>query len=243
MAAKRFGYYARLSTADKRIYRKSDAVGSIEVPHPGRLRPVVQAMETALAAGKRVGVGKSAQALANALCSQLQVAPVRVRVREVRPQIEGGELHGLYTFALEKDDVPEIEVWMRTAAHRQVVRFKTFLRTLVHELLHHLDVVLLGLTESFHTEGFFRRESALVRMLLATDAAPASDEAERASGGRRATPGGTRHAPPSDGDGAPRKAAAGQGPRATPGKASGAKPPRNRKPQAAGRPTQLRLFD
>jgi hypothetical protein len=48
-----------------------------------------------------------------------------------------------------------------------VVRFRTFLRTLLHEVMHHLDVTLLGLEDSFHTPGFFRRESSLVRQLVA----------------------------------------------------------------------------
>jgi hypothetical protein len=55
---------------------------------------------------------------------------------------------------------------MKTAAHARVVRFRAFLRTLLHEVVHHLDVTLLGLDDSFHTEGFFRRESSLVRQLL-----------------------------------------------------------------------------
>jgi len=36
----------------------------------------------------------------------------------------------------------------------------------MHELAHHLDVTLLALEDSFHTAGFFRRESSLVRQLL-----------------------------------------------------------------------------
>jgi hypothetical protein len=55
---------------------------------------------------------------------------------------------------------------MRTAAHGKIVSFRTFLRTLLHELVHHLDVTVFGLDDSFHTEGFFRRESSLVRQLL-----------------------------------------------------------------------------
>jgi hypothetical protein len=46
------------------------------------------------------------------------------------------------------------------------VKFRTFLRTFVHELVHHLDVTGLGLPDSFHAAGFFRRESSLVRQLL-----------------------------------------------------------------------------
>ena len=52
------------------------------------------------------------------------------------------------------------------AKRRQAVAFKTFLRTLVHEICHHLDYVLLRLGESFHTDGFFKRESSLVRQIV-----------------------------------------------------------------------------
>jgi hypothetical protein len=48
----------------------------------------------------------------------------------------------------------------------RVVAFRTFLRTLVHELGHHLDYRYLKLGGSQHTEGFFRRESSLVRQIL-----------------------------------------------------------------------------
>ena len=39
---------------------------------------------------------------------------------------------------------------------------RTFLRTLLHELGHHLDYQLLKLADSFHTEGFYKRESSLM---------------------------------------------------------------------------------
>ena len=55
---------------------------------------------------------------------------------------------------------------MRTARHRRVVAFRTFLRTLLHELCHHIDFELLGFAESFHTRGFFQRESSLFRQLV-----------------------------------------------------------------------------
>jgi hypothetical protein len=55
---------------------------------------------------------------------------------------------------------------MRTAQRHDVVKPKTFLRTLMHELGHYLDYALLRLEDSFHTTGFFRRESFLVRTLF-----------------------------------------------------------------------------
>lgn len=56
--------------------------------------------------------------------------------------------------------------WMRTARRHQAVRFRTFLRTLLHELRHQLDYELLALPDSFHTEGFYKRESSLLRQLV-----------------------------------------------------------------------------
>lgn len=166
MSDKRFSYYAKLSAEDKAIYRKSDAVREVTVPERGALVPLVEALNVALESGVRVRVGRAASALTDALLRQLCVPKVQVRVREVRPDIRGGELHGLYTFATKKS-APTIEVWMRTNANERVVKFRTFLRTLMHEVGHHLDVTLLQLGDSFHNEGFFRRESSLVRQLTA----------------------------------------------------------------------------
>jgi hypothetical protein len=88
---------------------------------------------------------------------------VRVEVLAVRPHKPTEELHGLYTW--EQGKTPRVQVWMRTAKQQRVVAFRTFLRTLLHEMCHHIDYTLYGLAESFHTEGFFRRESSLVRQL------------------------------------------------------------------------------
>ena len=55
---------------------------------------------------------------------------------------------------------------MRTAQQRRVVAFRTYLRTLLHELNHHFDIELLELDDSFHTEGFYKRESSLFKQLV-----------------------------------------------------------------------------
>jgi hypothetical protein len=73
-----------------------------------------------------------------------------------------GELHGLYQSA---GRAQLISVWMFTAKREQVVAYRTFLRTLIHEVCHHLDYELFQLGDSFHTTGFFRRESSLVHQL------------------------------------------------------------------------------
>ncbi len=95
-----------------------------------------------------------------------RILRIEMRVLERRPASADGELHGLY----EPDEVTggtgRISVWMRTAQKEQVVKFRTFLRTLVHEYCHHLDYEHFRLAETFHTQGFYARESALVRELL-----------------------------------------------------------------------------
>ena len=63
-----------------------------------------------------------------------------------------------------------ITLWMRTAQKKQVVAFRTFLRTFLHEIGHHLDYELLRLAETFHTEGFYKRESSISNALLAQEA-------------------------------------------------------------------------
>ena len=165
-----FAYYENLSPARQRIYRKSDAIRRIEVPDLPALVPLAAAIELPLAHGDRAAVQKSCQALVSALVAQLALPPVKVRVLARRPSNSYGELHGLYEpRELEeyaKGERAVVTVWMRTAQKEQIVKFRTFLRTVVHEMAHHLDYELYKLPETFHTEGFYARESALMRELL-----------------------------------------------------------------------------
>jgi len=128
-----------------------------------------------LEAEDRAKVQAAAQALTDRIMGGLRVPPVRVEVLAARPSRDWGELHGLYTPG-GRSARPRLTVWMRTAQRRQVVAPRTFFRTLIHELCHHLDYELLKLPDSFHTEGFYRRESSLVRQLLgaATPVVPRS---------------------------------------------------------------------
>ncbi len=163
-----FPYYARLTARQKKIYRASAAIPAVELPGAEALQPLTAELERSLAAEERRAVQTAAQRLADGVCAALGVPRVRVRVLAARPTGGYGELHGLY----EPEPPPaRITLWMRTAARKQVVAFRSFLRTLVHELLHHLDYELFHFAETFHTEGFFQRESSLVQQLLGVPAA------------------------------------------------------------------------
>lgn len=170
-----FAYYDRLSAASKKTYRKSDSILRIDIPDARTLMPIAREIEAALGSTQRAAVERNCQALVDALNAQLATPAVTVRVLERRPANSGGELQGLYEPDEVTGGVARVTVWMRTAQREQVVKFRTFLRTLVHEVCHHLDYELYKLSETFHTEGFYARESALMRELLGETAAKAAE--------------------------------------------------------------------
>lgn len=159
-----FGYYARLTRAQQAVYRKSDAVAEIRLDRPETLRPLVDALAAALASEDRAATQRASERLVGALAQAMGMPPVRVEVLAARPHARWGELHGLYT--VERGRVPRIQLWMRTAKQKRVVAFRTYLRTLLHEVGHHVDYTLLRLPDSYHTEGFYKRESSLFHQLV-----------------------------------------------------------------------------
>lgn len=159
-------YYAKLSDKDKRIYRKSAKLTTIDLPKHAHATLVskAQALRAPLEEDRLRRLGRAANDLVSSLCAAFEVPSPVVRVRAVRPRDQNEELHGLYT--RWEDGTAEIEVWARTAAKEKPVAFRTFVRTLLHEVCHHLDYALFRLPDTFHTEGFFQRESSLTRQLL-----------------------------------------------------------------------------
>ena len=162
----RYAYYAKLKAREKATYRRSDEVAVLRLPEGPPLQPLAAALEAALATEHRATAERAAQALCTTLLERFGAAPVRVKVLSRRPSTSASELHGLYEPG-ELRALAVITLWMRTAQHKRVVAFRTFLRTLLHEVCHHLDYELLKLDDSFHTAGFFKRESSLFKQLVA----------------------------------------------------------------------------
>lgn len=161
-----FAYFKRLNRAQQAIYLRSDAITAVPLSSPEALRTRVAALAAALAGEERAATEAAAQQLVSALAGALRLPPVRVQVLAVRPHARWGELHGLYEAEPRSGKAPLITLWMRTAKQRRVVAFRTFLRTLLHEVGHHLDYAGLELGDSFHTEGFYARESHLFHQLV-----------------------------------------------------------------------------
>jgi hypothetical protein len=175
-----FAYYQRLSARERAIYRRSDGVTSLVLPRPRELHGLVAELRSALESEERPAIEAAALGLASGLGSQLGLPPVRIEVLAVRPSADWGELHGLYT--REVGRTPRIQLWMRTAHHKRIVAFRTFLRTLLHEVGHHVDYERLELADSFHTEGFFRRESSLFHQLVPSASGSAAPDAGSPAG-------------------------------------------------------------
>src|SRR5499425_3379810 len=183
-----FAYFERLSRRQQGIYLKSDRISAVPLPDAPALRPLVVELGSALESGDRALTETASQRLASALSRELGLPSVRVTVLAARPHAKWGELHGLYESTGKPRTPSIITLWMRTARQKRVVAFRTFLRTLLHEMGHHLDYTLLKLEDSLHTQGFYQRESHLFHQLV-TDGGPgmATLEATRAHGadGRR----------------------------------------------------------
>ncbi len=148
---------------------------------------MVTALMRALDGGAPSIVQRTSQGLLNEVCRLLGLRTVRIEVRSVRPHNSRGELHGLFypqaparTAAASNPSratapiagQPLIVLWMRTAQRHDVVKPRTFLRTLLHELGHYLDYALLKLADSYHSIGFYQRESFLLRTLCPAEPPP-----------------------------------------------------------------------
>lgn len=161
-----YSYFYRLSKKQQKIYLKSEAMTSVRLDDLQELKKITKQLMQELPTGNVERVEGCSQALINALCEQLRFPSARINVLERRPHNNYGELHGLYEPVERTRPRAKIYVWMRTAKRQQVVAFKTYLRTLIHEFCHHLDFEYYKLADSFHTKGFFQRETSLVKQLI-----------------------------------------------------------------------------
>ncbi|MBD3610425.1 MAG: hypothetical protein HUJ30_07725 [Gammaproteobacteria bacterium] len=160
-----FSYYSKLNRLQKRSYDLSDEYSAIELENSSYLYPYTRRLAAVLSAGDRLAVISTCQYISDFITDGLGLPAVTIRVLETRPSDDWYELHGYYIPQGLEGELT-ITLWMKTAQRKQVVAFKTFLRTLLHELCHHIDYELLELEDSFHTEGFYQRESSLFHQIV-----------------------------------------------------------------------------
>lgn len=160
-----FAYYSQLSRRQQGIYRQSDKLPYLKLSNVDIMRAHADVLANVLEAGQQRDVEQACRQLAGSLLEKIGAPPVRIKLGSVRPCNDDEELHGYYE-PVDGRQRARITLWMRTAKRKQRVAFRSFLRTLLHELCHHLDYEYYGLEDSFHTEGFYRRESVLFKQLL-----------------------------------------------------------------------------
>jgi hypothetical protein len=130
-----FAYYSNLSKNNRLVYRKSDSIEFMPVDNAEVLHIEVRALEQALKDENRKGVQSFSRLLVNSLAGNFEIPLLNIRVLACRPANDVEELHGLYEPS-EGWKKARITVWMKTASRKKVVAFRSFLRTLLHELCH-----------------------------------------------------------------------------------------------------------
>lgn len=160
-----FDYYYHLSAEQQESYRKSDSLTSFPLKGLRSLRHAARELQKALENANKTEVQRCCQHISEVITSQKEIPSVRIKVMAVRPRNDVEELHGYYV-PIRGRRKAQITLWMRTARQKKVVAYRSFLRTLLHELLHHIDYEFLLLDDTFHTEGFYKRESSMFYQLL-----------------------------------------------------------------------------
>ncbi|OUU80054.1 MAG: hypothetical protein CBC38_01270 [Gammaproteobacteria bacterium TMED78] len=160
-----FSYYKNLNTKEKSIYRQSDKIREIKLKNIMSLRESITNIKIFLEKEDKVKLEKKIKFFLDQITDSLEIQKINIKILSSRPSNNWGELHGLYEQA-EGRKKAKITLWMKTAKRKQVIAFKTFIRTLVHEISHHLDYCFFDLPDSFHTEGFFYRESSIYKQLV-----------------------------------------------------------------------------
>ena len=169
-------FFYRLPPHAQRCYLESDSITRYQFVPDASVAKSVAGLTRVLAKGNPADTELAARAVASEMCRLASVPGLAVDVREVRPKNTREELHGLfYPADPRRGTRPRIVLWMRTAARREVVKPRTFVRTLMHELVHYFDYSVLKLDDSFHTHGFFARESFLVRSTIAPQDPPETE--------------------------------------------------------------------
>jgi len=159
-------YFDRLTKRQQRIYLASDKIKTVTLSNISVLKKSSNDIEQALLSANVDVVEDCCQQFIDQVCMQFNFSTACAHVLERRPHNNYGELHGLYEPIDKACKQGQIYVWMRTAKRQQVVAFKTFLRTLIHEFCHHLDFEYFKLADSFHTQGFYQRESSIYKQII-----------------------------------------------------------------------------
>ena len=155
-------------------FMRSNKLPALEYQPAAEERELTGKLIASTSAHEREVLG---QQLLDNICRALKISRTRLRVSDERQphKLRGGKLaYKLYGVYYCENAV--IEIANLTSIRKQVVAGKTFLDTLIHELMHHIDRKFLRIPSTPHSPGFYARIEDLKAKLM------------RMKGGERASP-------------------------------------------------------
>ena len=138
-------------------FKRSNKIPALEYQPASRDRELTSILIASTSASEREALG---QKLLDNICRSLRIPRTRLRVFEERQphKLRGGKLayklYGVYYC-----ENATIEIANLTSIRKQVVAGKTFLDTLIHELMHHIDRKFLRIPSTPHSPRLSTRAS------------------------------------------------------------------------------------
>lgn len=157
------------SRAEQKAYEISNRLFSVDFKVTPSMKRKVDDLAIWLSAGDKSKVRGATQAVIDLLCAAARVPAARLSLLDRTPAEFRGDKLAVKVHGFCAPD-GRITLAYRTAVRRQVIAFKTYLNTMVHEFMHHYDHRRLQLGASFHTRGFYQRVRELVGQLIPADA-------------------------------------------------------------------------
>jgi hypothetical protein len=149
------------SAAAERDYHKSNLLVRIDYTPSAAARQLAARLLNVHPAHREA----LSAALLDRMARELKVPPVKLNFLN-QPQKhrrrDGRLTYKEYAYYHQEEG---ITIYNKTAVRRQYLAAKSYLDTLVHEFLHHLDYELLKLLHTYHTRGFYSRLGDLMAKL------------------------------------------------------------------------------
>ena len=147
-------------------FTRSNKIPALEYHPTSRERELTSRLIASTGAREREALG---QKLLDEICRSLKIPRAHLRVfAERQPhKLRGGKL-AYKLYGVYRCDSAVIEIANLTSIRKQVVAGKTFLDTLIHELMHHIDRKFLRIPSTPHSPGFYARIEDMKTKLMRT---------------------------------------------------------------------------
>ncbi|MHA2244784.1 MAG: hypothetical protein ACXADY_07415 [Candidatus Hodarchaeales archaeon] len=132
-----------------------------------QVHSTIKQLATALTESNDKEINKKANELISNLTNLYRLPKIKIHTGGKRMANKNRQILGVHRTRDQgkKTQRSSISVFSRTAKRQQYVKPKTFIRTLVHEFIHHYDRYELKLDHEYHTRGFYQRVTTIYNQL------------------------------------------------------------------------------